>query len=90
MVPRNDIASTSYCLANPGIEYLVYLPAGGAASVDLLAASGDLTVEWFDPNKDDTRDGGTVAGGARRSFTSPFGRDAVLYLKAKTSSRRAK
>jgi len=87
MVPRNDIASTSYCLANPGIEYLVYLPAGGAASVDLLAASGDLTVEWFDPNKDDTREGCTVVGGARRSFTSPFGGEAVLYLKAKNPAR---
>jgi hypothetical protein len=28
MVPRKDLASTGYCLANPGTEYLVYLPAG--------------------------------------------------------------
>ena len=27
MVPRNDLASTKYCLANPGTEYLVYLPS---------------------------------------------------------------
>jgi hypothetical protein len=27
MVPRGDLASTGYCLANPGEEYLVYLPA---------------------------------------------------------------
>jgi len=27
MVPKNDLASTGYCLANPGVEYLVYLPA---------------------------------------------------------------
>jgi hypothetical protein len=27
MVPRNDLASTGYCLANPGSEYLVYLPS---------------------------------------------------------------
>jgi hypothetical protein len=26
MVPRTELASTGYCLANPGAEYLVYLP----------------------------------------------------------------
>ncbi len=28
MVPRSDLCSTAYCLANPGFEYLVYLPFG--------------------------------------------------------------
>jgi Family of unknown function (DUF6298) len=28
MVPRTDLASTGYCMANPATEYLVYLPAG--------------------------------------------------------------
>jgi hypothetical protein len=27
MTPRPELASTGYCLANPGVEYLVYLPA---------------------------------------------------------------
>jgi hypothetical protein len=27
MPPRCDLASTEYCLANPGIEYLIYLPS---------------------------------------------------------------
>jgi len=27
MVPRGDLASSGYCLANPGVEYLVYLPS---------------------------------------------------------------
>jgi hypothetical protein len=26
MLPRPELASTTYCLANPGVEYLVYLP----------------------------------------------------------------
>jgi Family of unknown function (DUF6298) len=26
MVPSGELASTTYCLANPGVEYLVYLP----------------------------------------------------------------
>ena len=28
MVPASHLASTGYCLANPGLEYLVYLPIG--------------------------------------------------------------
>jgi hypothetical protein len=28
MAPRTDLCSTTYCLANPGFEYLVYLPFG--------------------------------------------------------------
>lgn len=28
MAPRRDLCSTTYCLANPGSEYLVYLPFG--------------------------------------------------------------
>lgn len=28
MAPRPDLCSTTYCLANPGFEYLVYLPFG--------------------------------------------------------------
>jgi len=27
MIPREDLASSTYCLSNPGVEYLVYLPA---------------------------------------------------------------
>lgn len=28
MTPRPELASTGYCLANPGVEYLVYAPPG--------------------------------------------------------------
>ena len=83
MTPRGDLASSGYCLANPaatGAEYLVYLPSGGAVNVNLAATSGNLSVEWFNPSNGATTSGGTVAGGANRSFTPPFSGDAVLYL----------
>lgn len=80
VVPRNDLASTQYCLANPGAEYLVYLPEGGGVSVDLSMASGTLAVEWFAPNTGVKTDGGITTGGASRSFVAPFSGDAVLYL----------
>ena len=82
MTPRNDLASTEYCLANPGSEYVVYLPAGGEASVDLTAARGAIAVEWFNPRTAETRAGEKMTGGAKRQFQAPFTGDAVLYLRA--------
>jgi hypothetical protein len=86
MTPRGDLSSTGYALANPSgdrAEYLVYLPRGGNASVDLSATRGQLAVEWFDPGSGNVMDGGSVAAGGIRSFTSPFETDAVLYLRAR-------
>jgi hypothetical protein len=80
MTPQNDLASTTYCLADPGKEYLVYLPAGGAVTVDLSAAKGELAVEWFDPVKEKKVAASAVRGGARREFKAPFPGAAVLHL----------
>jgi hypothetical protein len=81
MSPSIDIASTQYCLAAPGREYLVYLPKGGTVTVDLSGAQGELTVEWFDPIHDKTFPAPPVSGGGKRAFQSPFSGDAVLYLR---------
>jgi hypothetical protein len=81
MVPRNDLASTQYCLANPGKEYLVYLPDGGEVTVDLSAASGTLTVEWMHPVEGTITPGEAVAGGGKQAFSAPFGGDAVLHIR---------
>ncbi len=81
--PNGELASTAYCLANPGREYLVFLPEGGEVTVDLSAASGPLAVEWLRPVDGKTVQGGTVAGGAERTLKSPFCGDAVLFLQKK-------
>jgi len=87
MVPRGDLASSGYCLADPGEEYLVYLPAG-SVTLDLSGASRDFSLEWFNPATGETVfGGGTTQGGSRTHFRAPFQGDAVLFLKA-TSSRR--
>jgi hypothetical protein len=68
-------------LANPGREYLVYLADGGDVTIDLTAASSKLTVEWIHPTEGTILPGEPISGGARRSFQSPFGSNAVLHLK---------
>lgn len=82
VTPHDDLASTKYCLANPGREYLVYAPHGAAVSVDLSAASGTLAVEWLHPITGRAITGGTIRGGARSRLTAPFDGDAVLYIRA--------
>ncbi|MDI9430708.1 MAG: DUF6298 domain-containing protein [Planctomycetota bacterium] len=81
MTPRNDLASTTYCLANPGREYLVYQPRENEGfSIELIA--GTYRFEWLDPTEGTTVDRGQieVSDGYRRFEASQKG-DAVLYLK---------
>ena len=83
MTPQGNLTSTGYCLANAAAKdaaYLVYLPDGGEATVDLSAAAGTLAVEWFDPKAGKAQAGEPVEGGARRTFKAPFAGDAVLFL----------
>jgi hypothetical protein len=80
MTPSLEIASTGYCLVHPGSEYLVYQPAAGEFTVDLIA--GAYRFEWFNPLAGKKAGDGTVTSeGGRRSFVAPFEGDAVLYLK---------
>jgi len=79
-VPNNELASSTYCLANPGKEYLIYLPKGGEVTVDLSAAKGKFAVEWCHPVTGTVTPGELVEGESKRSFTSPIPGEAVLYL----------
>jgi hypothetical protein len=84
MEPRPELASSKYCLARveDGVgEYLVYLPDGGQASIDLSAASGSLAVEWFDPERGTTLAGEAVDGGRRVKLSSRTKGDAVVWIR---------
>jgi hypothetical protein len=88
MTPRPELCSTRYCLANPGEEYLVYLPEGGSVTLDLcdfegVALTGSrFEVEWFLPWVNRTIPGAhPLEGGDYAVAAAPFTGDAVLYLK---------
>lgn len=89
MTPRSDLASTGYCLADPAREYLVYLPEGGRATVDLTATTDRISVEWVDPRTGAVAAGGQVQGGSKSSFEAPGPGDRVLHL-LRTQSAQAK
>jgi hypothetical protein len=82
MTPRGDLASTGYCIACPGREYLVYQRVNAALQVDLRDGTGPFRVEWFQPSTGVCEQGREIAGGAVQTLTSPFASDGVLYLKA--------
>jgi hypothetical protein len=60
--------NSRYAFAKPGEVYLVYLPKGGSAELDLSGVAGRFTVEWLDPRKGSVR---KVEGGARASLGTP-------------------
>jgi hypothetical protein len=80
-VPHDELASTKLCLADPGKEYLVYLPEGGEVTVDLSAAAGKLNVEWMRPADGNMMRAEPISGGNRRILNAPFPGDAVLHLR---------
>jgi len=82
MSPRDDLASTTYCLAHPGSKYLIYQPEPYAAFTVNLTA-GMYSYEWFNPASGTFALTGTfTAEGGNKSFTPPFLGDAVLYLSS--------
>jgi hypothetical protein len=81
MVPSEPIASSKYCLAHPGKEYLVYVPAPEPVEVDLTGVSGQFTVEWFDPRTGMTRPSAPVRGGGRLRLSPMLEGDSLLHLK---------
>jgi hypothetical protein len=83
-VPSGELTSSGYCLADPSREYLVYLPEGGAVTVDLANAPGKtFLTEWYQPDEDRSESGETVAGGDAAMLASPFGTGrSLLHLTA--------
>ena len=70
--PAED--NSRYAFAKRGEVYLVYLPKGGPAELDLTGAAGRFTVAWLDPRKGGPLEGGSpneVAGGASVSLGAP-------------------
>jgi len=57
-------------------------------TVDLAAASGEVTVQWLHPVEGTFVAGEPVEGRAKRTFQSPISGDAVLHLKTQTSGEK--
>ena len=82
---KND--NSRYCFAKPGEVYVVYLPSGGSAELDLTGVVGAFDVSWFDPrNGGELRksDVARIAGGGKATLGQPpadVGEDWVVLVK---------
>ena len=84
--PHNDLLddrsdNEAYCLAQPGKQYGVYFPDGGAVKLDVSAASGPLQVRWLDITSSAWQEPQAAAGAAMLELKTPAqGQWAVLIL----------
>jgi len=83
MAPADELVRTgeAYALAEGGRAYVLYLPGGGTAALDLSAAPGPLVAEWFDPRQGTFAEPAAVAGGGVVSLKAPGAGDWALYLR---------
>lgn len=79
-IPHGELASSGFCLAEPGEQYLVFQPLGGEVTVDLSAAGNKVNAQWLRTDDGSAFKADPVQGGARRSLKAPFTGPAVLYL----------
>jgi len=49
MAPDDSLVDAGHCLANPGVEYVVYQPENRAFTLKVAGAKGGLATEWFNP-----------------------------------------
>jgi len=83
MVPRPDLASTGYCLANTSerpTQYAVYLPRGREVTVDLSGSHAAMAVEWIAADTGKRKMGSPVPGGSKQTLRCPLRGPAVLQL----------
>lgn len=81
MSPRPELASTGYCLAAPGREYLVYA-APGPAAFTVQLATGTYAYEWYDTAARVVAGAGRIdATAGAREFVPPAAGGVALWLR---------
>jgi hypothetical protein len=83
MTPHPELASSGYCLAEPGHAYIAYFPDDARGWLDLTGAPGRYAVEWLNTRTGQTAtDADLLQGGARQRMHSPLGMDCVALITA--------
>ncbi|WP_404423336.1 DUF6298 domain-containing protein [Nibricoccus sp. IMCC34717] len=82
MRPVDTLTTSPWTLANPAVEYVVYLPTGGDVTLNMDGATGQFEIEWFLPTQN--RWIQTAEKLDAKNFVvleAPFTGPAVLHLK---------
>ena len=82
MVPSGALASSGYCLARQGQDYLVYVPDNQPVTLDMTDASGTFHTTWFHTLDGSEKPGADLKAGTEVTLISPFQEgEAVIHLK---------
>jgi hypothetical protein len=95
VTPHSHLSSSTYCMAKPGVTYLVWAQERSqdthqsatptqhqsSITINLSDTTSLFRIEWFSPTTGEIVAGDRVIGGGRRTFRAPFSGDAVLYLE---------
>jgi hypothetical protein len=81
MQPFNGVTGDAVALAERGKTYAIYLPRGGATTVDLSGAE-PLAMRWFNPRIGELSQPAlpVATTGVRQEFKAPDANDWVLLL----------
>jgi hypothetical protein len=66
--------NSKYCFSKPGKVYVIYLPNGGSAELDLGNRKGSYNISWYDPRKGGALKQGSInecEGGGKISLGKP-------------------
>lgn len=88
LTPSRELASSGYCLAAPGVAYLVWLPDGKEVALDLLKFGGAFRARWVRPESARGVTPWTVDGGAVRRLRPPGREGAILELTREEGGER--
>ena len=82
MRPQPKLASTGYCLANEGAEYVALVPEDANGTLQMTLRPGKYSVQWMRLVRGRPKDGGSVrVDKGRHEFRPPWNGPAVLHLK---------
>ncbi|MBN2314410.1 MAG: hypothetical protein JXM79_10800 [Sedimentisphaerales bacterium] len=90
VTPRDDLASTHFCLAKPGYQYVVYQPGDGPVTVFDLRAGTSYDYELYDTQKDKVVIKGRITASASSELFNSAGKGLVLYICSTTGLMKDK
>ncbi len=79
MTPQHALSTTGYCLAEPGVQYLIFNPFVGQ-TITVQTVAGTYTYEWFNPSTHALVLTGTITVGTSANFNASFSGDSVLWI----------
>lgn len=88
MSPQNGLLTSGqgYVFAQGGETYLIYLPGGGAITLDLSINESKYEATWFNPRDGSNLVFGHITGGEPKDFLAPDSQDWVLLLRVDHST----